>query len=266
MSVDYAVYRETLSKSFKIAAFGAGLCTVSAVFDLVIYLADLYEMDFIITWLGIVGLLVFGGGLVSAGQKLCDLGHNETGVTSAGGGLIFAGIIGAIMEFFVNDDWMYEGTSSYIWMGLSLFGFVIAYYALKQADDKEDKFFGTASIGFGLIIIVNIILFAALKLILNYGDDLLFRNPNAFLKILIWISEHINTVMIVSGSLIILGNMMCWISIGSYSDFMKEIVEEKRAAEKEEIKENLINEALAEYKERHAKDAAASYEDVEKES
>ena len=267
MSVDFAVYRETLSKSFKIAAIGAGLCTLAAAYDLVAYLADIEEeMGFIMNWLNVIGLFIFGGGMVSAGQKLCELGHKETGVTSAGGGLIFAGIIEAIIELFVSEDSLMFGTSSYVWMGLSILGLVIAYYSLKQGEDKDDKFFSTAACGFGIIIVSQIILFAALKLIISYGDEVFFRNPNLFIKIAIWISEHYRTVMIVYFSIIILGNLLCWLSVGSYTDFLKDVVQEKRDEKREELKEKLINEALSEYKRRKAEEVQASDDDAEHES
>lgn len=257
-------YKEELKKSFRIATIGAAVCAFSFIIFLILFLGSSdSDVDFL-DWFRIIGLFVLGGGLVSAGSKLCAMGHKETGVTSAGGGMILAGVVQAVLLLFVSEESQAIGTSSYICAALNLLGFVIGYYALKQDGKKEDKFFDMAAYGFGIIAGVNIIFFVLVKLMVNVDPDpeiminndyiVAYKEPGLTTKIAIWTAEHLKLVISVYFGAIALGYLLMCVSFGNYSDFIKDIKEE----EKEEEKEKVIDEALAEYKKRHSADTPAS--------
>lgn len=247
-------YREILGTSFKIAAAGAAVCLISACIDIYAAVKEVDSLDSITTWLTIIGLSICGGALVNAGNKVCNLGHKETGVVSTGGALIFYGLILLIERLFVKEESLIDGTMSYIWAGLEVLGPAIAYFALKQEKDKEDKYFDTLGMGMGAVAIAIILTFAAIKLALyaSHGGGLSVHSSGYYVSyeynrsasIGMWVLTHFKLVSIILTSLTALGMLLTFGSICTYSDFIKDI----KADEDEAKKQEEIAEMAADYK------------------
>lgn len=244
-----------MGKSFKIAGWGAVLCVASSALDII---GAVKETDSL-TNLGvialIIGLFIWGIGLVSAGNLLCNAGHKETGVISAGGALIFWAIIEAIVLIFVKDEvFIKMGAMAYVWTALSLIGPAIFYFALKQDKEKEDKFFDSAAIGVGIVAICTVVMFVAVLLIMHAasGKGVSVHETSMYTMVQydkgasigIWIAEHFKIISIVLASASTLGYVVACGSMFSYNDFLKDIKEEKIQEEKQE----LLNEVINDYK------------------
>ncbi len=260
---DFASYRRALGGSFTIATVGTAVLTLVAALNLITFLYDGGDVS-LMGWLyltGAAGILLFGAGMVSAGRKLCTSGHRQTGVTSAGVSLILVALvqivgslhISSLTESF-NISTAFQVEEINIlriilrWHALTIIGLFAACYFLWH---RKGKFFSTASSGMCLIILVNVLMLAAIKVMPNpFGDH--FTSPTLF-KIGVWLLIHWKEVTIVYLSAIILGWFLCLLSIGGYGGFLKDLEEENKAKEREQF----VDEALAEYNERHANDAAA---------
>lgn len=250
--------KANMAKSFKIAAWGAAFCVVASVLDIIMAVKENDSLATPGTLLLILGFIVWGAGMIGAGTNLCNMGHQETGVRTAGGALIFAAIINIIVMVGVKQDVLMEGTMGYVWCGLLILGPGIFYLSLKQEKEKEDKFFDTAAMGMGMVVIVTIVLFAALKIAIHAagGGGVSIHNVGGYLieerssmsALGLWILKHYKIILIVGSSLSTIGYLMGFGSMCTYSDFIKDLKEEKAKKEAQE----LINEVVADYKDRKA--------------
>lgn len=151
-----------MTKSFRVAAWG--IFVVLAIAGYEVYLAfkgDFSSDSTVASVVEVIGFFIWGGGMIAAGNILCKTGHNETGVTSAGGAMIFNGLVLVASLLFMSDNM--TGATPYIWGVLMLIGPGIFYLSLKQDEKKkEDKGFGIASMGMGMVSISIIVYFAAI--------------------------------------------------------------------------------------------------------
>lgn len=246
-------YRPILSKSFKIAILGSGICLISALLDVLGAIKETDSFDDISLLVGLVGLIVWGAGFIQAGNKVCRLGHKETGVTTTGGALIFWAIVLVAEELFLSEESYVEGTAGYIWTGLEVLPAAIIYFSLKQEGNKEDKYFDTTGMGMGVIAVVTILFFAAMKIgmhaamgdgiSIHHSGDYIYMEQSKMSAIGVWVVENYKLVTIIGTSVISFGYLLCFCSMCSYNDFIKDIEDDKAEAD---IKQTLA-EMSAEY-------------------
>jgi len=233
-------YQEVLSQSFKVAAIAAGILFLCEVINIFALVKETDSFEGITTWFGIACLFVWGGALVKAGNKICDMGHKETGVISAGGALIFWAIVLIAEELFAKEESFIEGAMGYVWTILELLGPAIVYFSFKQEDNKEDKYFDTAGWGMGAVAISIIIFFAAFKIMLYSLDgggismhaagDYVVIEQSKIGSIGVWIAKHFKMVCIICTSVSALGILLAFGSMCSYKGFINDLVEEEEEA------------------------------------
>lgn len=253
-----------LGKSFKVAALGAAICVISSIFDIIMSVKETDSFLTISEITMILGLVIWGAALIGAGNTLCRMGHLETGVTTAGGALIFWAIISIISMFVIKEDADPVSAKSLIWEGLWLIGPGIFYLSLKQDKDKEDKFFDTAAIGVGIAAVCNILFVAAIVLAIGAaeGHGVSMRSTGNYIQVSYsksftigeWVIENFKLVSIVLSSVSTLGYLLAFGSMCTHNDFINDLKEEKAEKETKE----LLNEVISSYK---SKKAAETQED-----
>ncbi|RXE71522.1 hypothetical protein ED352_04825 [Muribaculaceae bacterium Isolate-002 (NCI)] len=256
-----------LGKSFKIAAIGAAICLISSIFDIIMSVKETDSLTTLSEVSMIIGLILWGIGLIGAGNTLCRMGHLETGVRSAGGALILWAIISIVSMFVIKEDTDPVSAKFLIWEGLWLIGPAIFYFSLKQEKNKEDKFFDTAAMGIGTAAVCEILLVAAILLAMSAmeGHGVSMKSRGEYIEVSYskgfavgkWIAENYKFVTIVLSSVSTLGYLMAFGSMCSHNDFINDLKEEKA---EEEVKE-LINEVVSDYKSKKAAETANAKED-----
>lgn len=247
-----------LGKSFKIAAFGAAICVISSIFDIIMAVKETDSLTTVSEVSMIIGLIIWGVGLIGAGNTLCRMGHLETGVRSAGGALILWAIISIVSLFVIKEDTDPVSAKALIWDGLWLLGPAIFYFSLKQEKDKEDKFFDSAAMGIGMSAVCYILLVVAIVLAMGAmeGHGVSMRTHGDYFEVSYskgfavgkWVAEHYKLVGIILTSVSTLGYLVAFGSMCTHNDFINDLKEEKA---EEEVKE-LINEVVADYKSKKA--------------
>lgn len=249
--------KELMCKSFKVAVWGAAICVVSSILDIISAVKESDSLETPATLILILGLLVWGIGLAGAGNKLTSTGHTSTGVTSAGGALIFWALVELTMLLFLDEDAILSGGAKFwIFFALELIGPAIFYLSLKQEKNKEDKFFDTAATGIGAVAICYIVTAAALLIVFYTmkGGGMSQRTMGSYVVVEyskgaglgFWIAEHYKLVMIVISSVTTIGFLMAFGSMCTYDDFLKDLKEEKDKKDDEK----LVKEVIKEYKEK----------------
>lgn len=247
-----------LKTAFTIAIAGAIITLISAGLDLLDVIKEKESANALATWFGIIGYATWGVGLARAGSKITTMGHKETGITTAGGSLIFGAIILICFELFANEETYLNGAMGYVWTGLMVLGPTIFYFSLKQEKDKEDKYFDSAGIGMGIVIITTILVFAAWKIAASVGEGNGIKyTSNAYFeaveispvaRIGLWIIEHQKLVLTIAGGAIALGYFISLCSMCCYKTVIEELNQDKRNAEREAAKDSIIDEIIEQRK------------------
>lgn len=247
-----------LKTAFTIAIVGAVITLFSAGLDLFDAIKDKDNDNLLAIWLGIAGYAVWGVGLARAGAKITSIGHKETGITTAGGALIFGAIMLICIELFSEEKDFVKGAMGYVWTGLMILGPAIFYFSLKQEDDKEDKYFDSAAIGMGIVAITTILLFAAIKIAMAVaeGHGIKYTSNEYFeaveispvARVGMWIIENYKLVLIIATSATTLGYFVSLCSMCSYKTVIAELEEDKKDAEREKMRDTIIDEMIEERK------------------
>lgn len=247
-----------LKTAFTIAIVGAIITLISAGLDLLDVIKEKDGANNLSTWLGIIGYIVWGVGLARAGAKITSMGHKETGITSAGGALIFGAIILICFKLFAKEETYLNGAMGYVWTGLMLLGPAIFYFSLKQEKDKEDKYFDSAGMGMGIVILTTILLFAAWKIAASVGEGHGIKyTSNEYFKAVeispvarvgLWILKNYKLVMIIATAAITLGYFISLCSMCCYKTVIEELNADKKQAEREAIRDSIVDEIIEERK------------------
>lgn len=236
---------------FGVAMIGSLICLFSGVIDIIMAVQESDDLakysDLCLT----LGAAVWAIGLIGAGNVLCENGHKETGVVTAGGALMFWSFAQVLYMIFVDpDDYDFKSVSFYLWEAFLLLGPVIFYLALKQEKDHEDKFLGAASMGMGFTIICNLIIIGILLLEMwvAEGNGVEVRSAGGYVVvaesrgvvIAEWIAENYKVVSIIISSIYSFGLLMCFFSMVMYKDFLEELDEERDLEEKAQLIEDIL--------------------------
>lgn len=235
-------FKSNIGKGFQIAIAGFSLCLLSFIVDIVgvAVEADSDGWELFSVFIMIAGTVVGGIGLIKSGRLLCRAGFKETGIVSAGGALIFWALSMVIIQFFADENYYdISKASLYIWTVLYLFGPLIFCFSLKQEKENEDKFFGLASNGMGMVMASEIIMIVAL-LIMTYAENELgvsvssnkftsdsfiyVERHNKYQVIGDWMIEHAKFVMILIEAIGVFGIIMCLTSFASYKNALKDLI------------------------------------------
>lgn len=246
-----------IGKYFKVAIFGALICTVSSVLDIIMVSTDNETLSVLNDWFLIVGAIVWGAGLIGAGNIICKIGHAETGVVSAGGAMIFWALALIIYQIFAETENIdFRGTSFYVWTAITLIGPVIFYFALKQDEDNEDHFLGWAAYGMGAVILSELLFVGVILLLIWTSDgggityhhykDYTIVEQSKYSVMGEWIGEHFKLVSIILTSVTTFGFILCLGCMANYKDFVDELQEIEKQKEKEKLIDGLLEKYEAE--------------------
>ena len=253
--------KTTIGKYFKVAIIGALICTISSIIDIVMVSTASETLSALSDWILILGAIVWGIGLIGAGNLICKTGHTETGVVSAGGAMILWAIALIVYQIFADEEHMsYDGVSFYVWTAVTLLGPVIFYFSLKQDEDNEDHFLGWAAFGMGAVILSELLFIGVILLIIwtssgagtsihNYGEYIVVEESK-YSALGSWLLENFKLVSIILASVTTLGFVLALGCMANYKDFVDELEE----IEKQEQKEKLIDELLEKYESEKAKE------------
>lgn len=245
-----------LKTAFTIAIAGAIITLISAGLDLLDVIKEKDGANNLSTWLGIIGYAAWGVGLARAGAKITSMGHKETGITTAGGALIFGAIILICFKLFAKEETYLNGAMGYVWTGLMILGPGIFYLSLKQEKDKEDKYFDSAAIGMGIVIITTILLFAAWKIAASVGEGHGIKyTSNAYYEAVeispvarvgLWILKNSKLVMIIATAATTLGYFISLCSMCCYKTVIAELNADKREADRKAVRDAITDEIIEE--------------------
>lgn len=223
-----------LSRYFNIAAVGSLICLLSSILDIILVFNESDRLYLLSDISIIIGALIWGYGLIGAGQGLYKAGYKETGVISAGGALIFWVVTLILFLIVVDQDNIeFDKLSFYIWYALTIIGPAIFYFSLKKEEGQEDKFFGMASNGMGIVIICDLILIGIILLGLWMADgggvsvstsgNFTIIHENKYHALGKWIFENYTLVMTILGIVTSLGYLLCTISMATYRDAIADL-------------------------------------------
>lgn len=243
--------RNSIGNSFKIAIAGAVICTISSILDILTAVKETNSFEIYSSWLLIVGALVWGIGLIGAGNKICKTGHTETGVVSAGGAMIFWAIALIAYQLFADENSMgHKDVSLYVWLAVTLLGPVIFYFSLKQDEDKEDHFLGWAAFGMGAVILSELLAVGIIWLLnwtadgggvtYHHAGDYTIVTQSSYSVLGEWIAENFKLVIIILASLSTLGYILCLGCMANYKGFVDELQEVERQVEREKLVDELL--------------------------
>lgn len=266
-AIDRPEAKTMLGKSFKIAAIGAAICLIGSIFDVIMFVKETVSLMTLSEVSMIIGLIIWGIGLIGAGNTLCRMGHLETGVRSAGGALILWAIIAIVSMFVIKEDSDPVSAKCLICEGLWLIGPAIFFFSLKHEKNKEDKFFDTAAMGIGTAAVCQLLLVVAIALVMSAmeGHGVSMNSTGDYIEVSYskgftvgkWVAENFKLVTIVLSSASAFGHLMAFGSMCSHNDFINDLKEKKA---EDEVKE-LINEVVSDYKSKKAAETANSKED-----
>ena len=225
---------------FRISSWGSVLCIGGEVLNLLTIITENEDLAGIGWFLLLAGLLVWGVGMICAGTVLCNTGHKETGVRTAGGALIFWALAAFIYGMVSDGEPDFSDMSYYIWQLIILIGPGVFYVYLRREEDDE-KFLDMAGFGIGMVATVELVMLAIWAVLYN------IFNIDAFDDLQYWLEDNLRTILIILVSAQILGFVLAFGNMCNNKEFVEEIEE----SDMEEEDRRLMKKLLKEYKEKN---------------